>query len=644
MSIVMNRVIPLFVLVLLLVFCCKPIHAVDSEPIKETPKALIEPARDIDKIGMEGIKTPEVKDEGVNEETGRNATSVEVNKSFSSEENLSPLLNRDYLKQFDIPIVFNDAVEYFIRYFTVQKRKVFVNWLKRAKRYAPAIRQILREHGLPEDLVYLAMIESGFNPKAYSPMKACGPWQFIYETGERYGLRVNYWVDERRDPQKSTVAAARYLKDLFNQFGCWYLAAAGYNAGEGRVERAIVKHETNDFWEISKYNTLPRETRDYIPQLIAAAIIAKDPEKFGLTNIPFDAPIPSSAHRVPGGTPLALVAKAARFDLVALHSLNPEVLRGITPPDKESYVLRLPDNVDREGFSSRLKAALEDGSRVLGVTAHIAKRKDSVSRLTKQYGISTSDLMLVNACGGDFRVKPGSLLYIPRFERDGEDKVTVRIPKRKETEEKQASVQPPESEKAGKNRNYHIVRRGERLSDIARRYGVDIGMLREINDLKGDRIRPNTRIVLVSGKRIVRAPVNNGRNEVPVQNPVFHTVKKGENLADISGKYGTDVATLRKMNKLKRDRIVPNMRLMVAAGKTQPTVEKNDKTRADRPRTTQVRTLQARPAKLYHVVKKGENLTDISEKYSLNVASLKKMNGLKKDGVQPGMRLKVANR
>ena len=191
------------------------------------------------------------------------------------EDDLSSLFTEDYQHQFDIPIVFNDAVQYFVRYFTTEKRKVMATWLKRSRRYVPMIKEILRDQGLPEDLIYLAMIESGFNPKAYSSMKACGPWQFIYETGGRYGLRVNHWVDERRDPEKSTVAAALYLKDLFNQFGNWYLAAAGYNAGEKRIEKEVEIHETSDFWELTKFNTLPRETREYIPRLLAAAIIAK---------------------------------------------------------------------------------------------------------------------------------------------------------------------------------------------------------------------------------------------------------------------------------------------------------------------------------------------------------------------------------
>ncbi len=596
---------------------------------------------------VKGFEDPGYDD---GDEAGQSIPAIEANRSIPPEEKISPLLSPDYLGQFDIPIVFNEAVDYFIRYFTVQKRKVFVNWLKRSKRYAPTIRAILRQEGLPEDLVYLAMIESGFNPKAYSPMKACGPWQFIYETGERYGLRVNYWIDERRDPQKSTVAAARYLKDLFNQFGCWYLAAAGYNAGEGRIERAIVKHETNDFWELSKYNTLPRETRQYIPQLIAAAIIAKDPEKFGLRDIPFDAPIPSAIHRVPGGTPLFLVARAAGIDLTLLHSLNPEILRGITPPHGGWYALRLPVRVDGEGFSERLRGSLGDGNRVQGVKGHMVRRKDSISRIAKQYGVSRGDLMLVNACGGDFSIRPGSVVYIPRFERDNERKVIAetQVAQGLEKEEKsQVSPAPTMTDKTQNAKRYDVVKGGEKGPDITRRYGVETGVLRQTSNLKSDKIRPKTRILSANGVRVGSSPRKEGVGEAGIQNRVFHVVKKGENLADIAEKYGTNVAELKKVNKLRKDRITPNMRLQVTArNKTQLAGGKTDRARSDqiRSRTNQGRTLQARQAKLYHVVKNGENLNDISEKYRLNVTSLKRMNGLKKDGVRPGMRLRIASR
>ena len=256
----------------------------------------------------------------------------------------------------------------------LKKRKVFGNWLKRSRYYIPLMKEILKEQGLPEDLVYLAMIESGFNPKAYSPAKACGPWQFIYETGGRYGLKVNYLIDERRDPEKSTVAATKYLKDLFNQFGCWYLAAAGYNSGEKRVERAVEKHGTNDFWEIVKYNTLPRETREYIPKLIAAAIIAKDPERYGFGSIVYDEPIRFSLIKVPAGSPLVAIARSASIDLAALRQTNPEILRGITPPDMDNYEVKLPYNIDKNRFSDNLENLLSDSRRVKGFITYKVKK------------------------------------------------------------------------------------------------------------------------------------------------------------------------------------------------------------------------------------------------------------------------------
>ncbi len=334
----------------------------------------------------------------------------------SSDDNIASLLTEDYLKQFDIPIVFNDAVHYFVRYFTTEKRKIFANWLRRSKRYVPMIKEILRAHGLPEDLIYVAMIESGFNPKAYSSMKACGPWQFIYETGGRYGLRVNHWVDERRDPEKSTVAAALYLKDLFNQFGGWYLAAAAYNAGEKRIERSVEKYETADFWELMKYNTLPRETREYIPRLLAAALIAKDPERFGFTGINYDQPIRFVNEKVPGGVSLEIIAKAAVVDVDALRALNPELLTGVTPPDADEYAMKLPERVRLDDFREELRTALETASKVREATAYTLRKHESLTSVMKKYDVDYKELRLVNACDQELKGRPGLVVYIPRFD------------------------------------------------------------------------------------------------------------------------------------------------------------------------------------------------------------------------------------
>jgi membrane-bound lytic murein transglycosylase D len=316
---------------------------------------------------------------------------------------------------FDIPVVLNDAVNLYIRYFTGTGRKVFARWLERAKRYVPTIRAILKKNGLPEDLVYLAMIESGFNMKAHSPAKAKGPWQFIHETGERYGLKVDFWVDERCDLDKSTVAAARYLKELFDRFGCWYLAAAGYNAGEHRVERAIEKHDTKDFWKLRAYKTLPKETQEYVPELIAAALIAKDPEKYGFADAGHPAVYKLIKVGVPGGVALGRIAHALSLDVGEIKALNPEIVRGITPPNRKEYQITLPGIANPDAVKERLYAALEGGGQVVGVVKHRVKKGNSLAGILKRYGVSCSDLMLVNEGGEDVAFRKGRVIYIPRF-------------------------------------------------------------------------------------------------------------------------------------------------------------------------------------------------------------------------------------
>ncbi len=330
------------------------------------------------------------------------------------DDSAKPLLTPAELEDFDIPVVLNEAVNRYIRYFTTEKREVFARWLARTRRYAPVVTNILKKYGLPEDLVYLAMIESGFNMKAFSRAKACGPWQFINETGQRYGLQVDYWVDERRDLEKSTVAAARYLKALFDQFGDWQLAAAGYNAGEGRVGKAIEKHETADFWKLRDISALPKETREYVPQIFAAAIIAKEPRKYGFTNLNAPAYEPAKI-KVPGGIPLKGIAHAGNLPLTELRSLNPEMLKGVTPPNRREYILKLPAGTDAEDVSRKLQATLANSRRIVGVVKHPVKKKDSLQRILKRYHIGYSDLALLNDDGEDVRIRRGAVLYIPRF-------------------------------------------------------------------------------------------------------------------------------------------------------------------------------------------------------------------------------------
>ncbi len=526
-------------------------------------------------------------------------------QAAGEDDDIGALLGSTNVQNFDIPIVFNDAVKYYIRFFTEEKRKVFGNWLRRSKRYVPLIKEILRKNNMPEDLVYLAMIESGFNPKAYSPAKACGPWQFIYETGGRYGLRVNYWVDERRDPEKSTVAAAKYLRDLFNQFGHWYLAAAGYNAGENRIERAMLKHNTNDFWELYKYNTLPRETKNYIPQLIAAAIIAKEPEKYGFGSITYDAPIRFAEVEVPPGTPLTAIAKASSLSVDGVRSYNPELVRGITPPGNEGYEIKLPQPFNVSRFNEKLEEALEGERKIKGVVSYKVKKRDTLAKIAKKNGIRIEDIHLVNSCEDELRVKPGMVIAIPKYSGpsktmvvqnqteesketkrktrqkkeadEGETKTgkTVRLAKADKTEkterseqvEKKEKTEKPEknektekndktakSEKTEKGKSVHVVKKGDTLESISDRYGVDVADLKSINRLKNEKVVPNMKLRLVSHvekKKIPKAK--------------YHVVRKGDTLEAISDKYGVDVDAIRSANRLKGTKIQAKTRLKIPA-------------------------------------------------------------------------------
>ncbi|MHB9071887.1 MAG: lytic transglycosylase domain-containing protein [Desulfobaccales bacterium] len=197
----------------------------------------------------------------------------------------------EHQSSFDFPIQMNKQVKAYVVYFSTEKKGFTRRSLARSSRYLPMIKEVFREYGLPEDLAYLAMVESGFNPQANSPAGACGMWQFIKGTGLRYGLVINGNVDERQDPEKSTRAAAQYLLDLYKQFGSWYLAAASYNCGEGRVQKELTKSNYKNFWELSANKCIPGETRNYVPQMIAATIIARNPQKFGFGNVPYQSPL-----------------------------------------------------------------------------------------------------------------------------------------------------------------------------------------------------------------------------------------------------------------------------------------------------------------------------------------------------------------
>lgn len=243
---------------------------------------------------------------------------------------------------FDIPVVYNDAVKKWINYFLNRGRGFFERYGARAGRYAPLLGKILDDMGLPRDLIFLAMAESGFQNNAKSWAKAVGPWQFMPYTGKRYGLAINWFVDERRDPIRATIAAAKYLKKLYEEFGSWELAAAAYNAGEGKVGRAIRKYQTENFWNLRKGRYLRNETKNYVPKIMALAILGKNLKSFGFEEIDFHEPIDFQEIKIAPSTDLIKLSEALSIDFNELQRLNPEVLRWFSSPDIENYTLRIP--------------------------------------------------------------------------------------------------------------------------------------------------------------------------------------------------------------------------------------------------------------------------------------------------------------
>ncbi|NDD92316.1 LysM peptidoglycan-binding domain-containing protein [bacterium] len=350
---------------------------------------------------------------------------------------------------FDFPVTLNSRVEFWVDYFTGRGRKNFERYLERSEFFIPYIRPILRENGMPEDLVYLAMIESGFNNHARSHAKAVGPWQFISATGKRYGLMVNWWVDERRDTRKSTLAAVDYLRELYSMFGCWELAAASYNAGEAKIARAVRRYGTRDFWSLARHGFLRQETRDYVPKIIAAAIVAKNRVQFGFPapaahkhdgqavagdGEPIIAAVSEVAEQArPVPTPhvnksgevsgeelvefelqspadLLKIARAAGLSYQTVKSLNPEILRWCTPPGVASYRIRLPVSVkDRFLVAYNTKGF----TRKVEFLSYRVKRGETLGSVARRFGIKVEPMTDLNGVSPQATLRAGSKIYLP---------------------------------------------------------------------------------------------------------------------------------------------------------------------------------------------------------------------------------------
>lgn len=374
------------------------------------------------------------------------------------------------------PIVINAPVEALIDHFVARDRDRFGLWIARSGRYLPMIQRIFRERGLPEELAYTAMIESGFSPRAVSRVGAKGMWQFMDATARRYGLVINRWVDERLDPVKSTVAAAQYLSDLYGMFGHWFLAQAGYNAGEARVARAIQRARTSDFWALTQTRHLPDETKLFVPQILAATVITREANRYGF-DVTLESPLAYDEVPLRRALDLDTIARLAVVTVEEIRDLNPALLARITPPFG-GYTLRLPP-----GAGTRFEAALRAAApgSLPAWTVHRLARNQGLAEVARLYRISVQRLVELN--------------HLPGGHLRGVRELVVPAPGRDD---------PPPAVAAGASRvratpQEVVVRRGDTLSAIAARYGVRLQTLAQLNGLElDDPLMVGTRLRLTS--------------------------------------------------------------------------------------------------------------------------------------------------
>jgi len=440
----------------------------------------------------------------------------------------------------DLPLMMTDQVAGYISYFSTRGRGTLESALMRSGRYDEMIRRVLKEEGVPQDLIYLAQAESGFHPLALSRVGARGIWQFMASRARGYGLQRDWWVDDRQDPEKATHAAARHLKDLYQQFGDWYLAMAAYNSGPGTVQSAVKRTGYADFWELYRRNVLPKETRNYVPIIVAVTIMAKNPTQYGLEHLEKAQPVPYDTVKIDYPVDLRLVAECVDASAADLQDLNPSLLRMTTPKDHE-FALHLPAG-SKDKFQTAI-AAIPPDMRVWW-RYHKVQPGDTLASIARTYRSTPNAIAEANNLEAGEPLSPEAKLTIP-----------IAPGKRALTED---------TATYSRRAIRYKLRKGDTVQRVADNFGVPPAMVRRWNHLKGDSLKGRT-VVYVhlpvspaaggielssaaptsKSKHLKAVAADNRRTDAIVH----HKVKQGETLYSIASTYKTTVDALKRDNR-----------------------------------------------------------------------------------------------
>jgi len=459
------------------------------------------------------------------------------------------VLNSRFGLLFDFELHQTKDVENYFNYFNHKARKTMVRWLKRSEPYLPYVRRVFTQYGLPQDLVLLPFVESGYNVRAYSWAGAGGMWQFMRGTGRLYGLQSDWWIDERRDPYKATDAAARHLRDLYDRFGDWYLALAAYNAGTGKISRALKQAGCNDFFELSEKNRrlsrrvrLKRETKHYVPKFIAISKIFQNLDTLGFEPVSWDKEVEVVPVKLPGGTDLLALARSGGMSWDEFHKYNPAFRRQVSPPHMEAAAYLPVAKADK------MMAYLSDPSSrpYAGYTRYRVRSGDSWWRISRRYGVPISVLKKVNNTRSN-TLRPGQHVMVPG---SGSGRAV-------------ASSSSSKTRAIAAKRGNYVVRSGDTLWSISQKFGTTVNTVKRSNGLRSSRLKVGQKLYIPNNSAPATKQAVKQAGKVKTQ-LVKYKVRRGDNLWTIARKFGVKVSDLRRWNSLNsRGTIYAGQRLKV---------------------------------------------------------------------------------